>query len=85
MLERLNFETVVNSPFTWAAGGFVVAFALGVNAISVWLLTAGFVAYLYNLRRNGDAQPKTEGWLFAEGPAMMTGWVFGFMVRGIIF
>ena len=85
MLEKLNFETVGNSPFTWAVGGFVIGLALGVTAISVWLLTAGFVAYLYNMRRNGDAQPKTEGWLFAEGPAMMMGWVFGFMLRGIVF
>lgn len=76
---------VLDSPFAWAAVGFIIGLALGVTALSAWLLAAGFGAYLINLRLHGPAQHATEGALFAAGPAYMMAWVLGFIVRGLVF
>ena len=70
-----------------AAGAvfFAVGLALGVTALSVWLLTAGmggFVAYLWI---RGPARQGREGWLFAFGPTVLMSWVTGFVVRGVVF
>ena len=72
---------------TLAAGAlfFVVGLALGVNALSVWLLTAGLAGYIAYLWLRGPARQGREGWLFAFGPALLMGWVAGFVVRGVLF
>ena len=74
---------IIDSPFTWAVAGFVVGLALGVTTLSVWLLAIGFGAFLLYLRLHGPARHSTEGWLFAAGPALMIGWVLGFIVRDL--
>ena len=70
-----------------AAGAvfFVVGLALGVNALSVWLLAAGFGAFVAYLWLRGPARQGREGWLFAFGPAVLMSWVAGFVVRGLVF
>ena len=72
---------------TLAAGAvfFIVGLALGVTALSVWLLTAGFGGFVAYLWIRGDARHGREGWLVAFGPAMLMSWVAGFVVRGIVF
>ena len=69
----------------WAMMGFAIGLALGVTYISVWLLTAGLVAFLVYLKLNGDAAPETEGRLFAGGAALMVSWLAGFVVHGVLF
>jgi len=81
----METSRVLDSPFAWAAVGFGIGLALGVTALSAWLLAAGFGAFLINLKMHGTAGHATEGWLFAAGPAFMMAWVFGFIVRGIVF
>ena len=70
-----------------AAGAvfFIVGLALGVTALSVWLLAAGhggFIAYLWI---RGPARQGREGWLFAVGLTVLMSWVAGFVVRGVVF
>ena len=70
-----------------AAGAvfFIVGLALGVTALSVWLLAAGhggFIAYLWI---RGPARQGREGWLFAVGLTVLMSWVAGFIVRGVVF
>ena len=82
--NRMTLVRIVDSPFAWAAVGFVIGAALGVTALSVWLLALGFGAFLVYLRQHGPAEESTEGWLFASGPAFMMCWVLGFIVRGLV-
>ena len=81
----MDTSRIVDSPFSWAAAGFIVGVALGVTALSVWILAAAFGVYLLFLKSRGPAKHETEGWLFAAGPAFMMSWMFGFVVRGIVF
>ena len=81
----MEIPRLIDSPFAWAAAGFVIGLALGVTTASVWLLSIGLGAYLVYLWRHGPAQHRTEGWLFAAGPAFMMSWMAGFVVRGILF
>ena len=70
-----------------AAGAvfFIVGLALGVNALSVWLLAAGFGAFVAYLWLRGPIRQGREGWLFAFGPTVLMSWVAGFVVRGLVF
>ena len=79
----MELKRFVDSPFAWAAVGFIIGVALGVTAASVWLLAIGFGGYLLYLKLHGPAQHATEGWLFAAGPAFMMSWMLGFIVRGV--
>jgi hypothetical protein len=81
----MTLTRVVDSPFTWAAAGFLIGLALGVTTLSVLLLALGFGAFLLNLRFRGPADESTEGWLFAAGPSFMMSWVVGFIMRGLVF
>ncbi len=81
----MELSRVLDSPFAWAAAGFIIGLTLGVTALSAWLLAIGFGAFLLNLKLHGPAQHANEGWLFAAGPAFMMAWVFGFIVRGLVF
>jgi hypothetical protein len=81
----MELPRIVDSPFAWAAVGFVIGLALGVTAASVWLLAIGLGAYVLYLKYHGPAEHATEGWLFAAGPAFMMSWLAGFIVRGIVF
>ena len=81
----MELSRVLDSPFAWAAAGFIIGLALGVSALSAWLLAIGFGAFLVNLKLHGPSQHWNEGWLFAAGPAFMMAWVFGFIVRGLVF
>ena len=69
----------------WALIGFAIGLALGVTHTSVWLLSAGLVAFVVYLRLNGQAVPETEGRLFAGGAALMVSWLAGFVVHGVLF
>ena len=80
----MDTSRIIESPFSWAAVGFIVGIALGVTALSVWILAGGFGVYLLFLRSRGPAKHETEGWLFAAGPAFMLSWLLGFVVRGIL-
>lgn len=80
----MDTSRIIESPFSWAVVGFVVGAALGVTALSVWILAAGFGLYLIFLSSRGPAKHETEGWLFAAGPAFMMSWMLGFVVRGIV-
>ncbi len=81
----MSFERLKDSPVPWAAAGFVIGLALGVNAASVWLMAIGLGAFVLYLRVHGSAQPRTEGGLFAAGPAFIASWLVGFVIHGIAF
>jgi uncharacterized membrane protein len=70
---------------TWGVVGAVIGFALGVNTASVWLVAIGLGAFLVYLARHGPAKQETEGSLFAAGVVFMVAWMFGFIVRGLVF
>lgn len=74
----------VDTPFSWALAGFIIGIILGVNAISVILLSIGLGGYLLYLRMHGEAKEETEGWLFAAGPLFIVGWIVGFVVHGLL-
>jgi hypothetical protein len=78
-------QTLIDSPLPWGIAGFVIGLALGVNTASVWLVAAGLGGFLVYLWRHGPARQDTESRLFAGGPAFMTAWLVGFVVRGLIF
>ena len=80
----MEISRIIDSPFTWAAVGFIVGLALGATTLSVWILAGGFGGYLIFLKTRGPAKHATEGWLFAAGPAFMMSWMLGFIVRGIL-
>ncbi len=75
---------IIDSPYAWGVLGFVIGAALGVTAVSIWLVTIGLVGFVVYLRFHGPADEATEGTLFAACPAFILGWVLGFMVRGWI-
>ena len=81
----MSLPRIVDSPYAWGLAGFVIGLLLGVTAVSVWLLTIGFGAFIVYLRLHGPARHETEGWLFAGGPTFMMSWVLGFIVRGVAF
>ncbi len=75
----------IDSPFGWAVVGFAIGLALGVNTASAILVAIGLGAFAAYLWWHGPARPETEGWLFAGGPAFLTAWTMGFVVRGLAF
>ncbi len=81
----MPFTRFIDSPFSWAAAGFVIGLGLGVNDASVWLVAIGLGAFVVYLRLHGPAQHRTESMLFAAGPAFIMGWLLGFIVHGIAF
>ena len=80
----MSIKTFIDSPFTWFAGGEVLGLALGVTTASAWLLVLALVAFAFNLRRHSPSSNR-EGWNFASGPAILMGWVLGFVIKGIAF
>lgn len=84
MLDNLSLTKIIDSPFAWGTAGFVVGLVLGVSTLSVWLVAIGLGGYLVYLSLHGPAERVTEGWLFAAGPAYMTAWVLGFIVKGLL-
>ena len=82
---QISFSRIVDSPLPWAIAGFFIGFGLGVNIASMWLVVAGLVLFAAYLSRRGKAQPATEGWLFAGGPAFLVAWIVGFVVHGLAF
>ena len=81
----MSLLRLLDTPATWAIGGLAVGVGLGVDDASVWLLAAGlggFVAYLW---LHGQAETETEGRLFAAGPALIVGWLVGFVIHGLVF
>lgn len=85
MQMRISFSIIVDSPIPWAAAGFFIGFSLGANTASMWLVMAGLVLFGAYLWRHGKAQPATEGWLFAGGPAFVVAWIVGIVVHGLAF
>ena len=77
--------TILKIPFFWAAAGFLVGVALGVNNISVWLIAALLLAFLAVVKISGPAREEGEGFLVSGGSALMLAWILGFAVKGIIF
>ena len=77
--------TILKIPFVWAAAGFLVGVALGVNNISVWLIAALLLAFLAVVKISGPAREEGEGFLFSGGSALMLAWILGCAVKGIIF
>ena len=81
-MSRLRW---LDTPATWALGGLAVGLGLGVNDASVWLVAAGLGAFLIYLWLHGPAEAETETRLFAGGPALLVGWLIGFIIHGLIF
>ena len=80
----MSLDRIVDSPLTWGIVGLFIGLAAGVTAVSVWLLAIGLGGFLVYLRLHGPAANKTEGWLFAAGPAFILTWMLGFVIRGIL-
>ena len=81
----MSISRFIDSPLSWALVGFVIGLGLGVTTASVTLLAIGLIGFLVYLRLHGPAQPSTEGWLVAAGPAFMMSWSLGFIVHGLAF
>lgn len=81
-MSRLRW---LDTPATWALGGLAVGLGLGVDDASVWLVAAGLGAFLIYLWLHGRAETETETRLFAGGPALLVGWLAGFIIHGLIF
>lgn len=75
---------LIDSPYIWALVGIVIGVALEVTTTSAWLIAALLGAYLLNLGRH-DPMESPEGWLVAAAPALMLGWIAGFVLRGWAF
>ena len=73
----------LDSWITWGVVGFAIGLALGVNAISVWLVAIGLGLFVVYLAIHGPARRETEGSLFASGSVFMVAWIVGFVVRGL--
>ncbi len=84
-LCNMELQRIIDSPFSWAAVGFLIGIVLGVTTTSVWLMAIGLGGSLLYLKFHGPAQHETEGMLFAAGPCYMMFWVLGFIVRGLVF
>ncbi len=80
----MEIQRITDSPFLWGAAGLAIGAALGVTTLSVWLIAIGIGGHVLYLKLRGPAQHKTEGLLFAGGPAFMMAWVLGFIVRALI-
>ncbi len=80
----MPFARIVESPFAWAAAGFAIGLGLAAATASSWAIAIGVVAFIAFLWQLGPARPRTEGKVFAAGPALLMGWVLGFVVRGLI-
>ena len=80
----MEIQRITDSPFLWGAAGLIVGVALGVTAVSAWIVAIGLGAHLLYLKFRGPAQHRSEGMLFASGPAFMMAWLLGFVVRGLI-
>ena len=81
----MSILTVIDSPLSWAVGGFAIGLGLGVNSASVWLLAVGLGGFVLYLRLHGPARRETETRVFAAGPAFMLSWLVGFVVHGLVF
>ena len=80
----MPFVRIVESPFAWAAAGFAIGLGLAAANAASWGIAIGIVAFMVFLSRIGPARPRTEGKVFATGPALIVGWMLGFVVRGLI-
>ncbi|MBI4298523.1 MAG: hypothetical protein HY666_02030 [Chloroflexi bacterium] len=80
----MSINSIVDSPLTWLVAGVALGLGLGVTTASAWLLVLALVAFALNLKRHNPLT-RREGWIVAAGPAVMMGWVLGFMIRGIAF
>ena len=78
------FINLVDSPLIWAIVGLAIGIILGVNNLSMWLITAGLAMFPVYLILHGKAEGKTEGRLFSAGGIFMMSWVIGFIVHGQI-
>ena len=76
---------LIDSPLSWALGGFAIGAGLGVNVASVWLLAIGLGGFLVYMAMHGPPERTTEGRLFAAGVAFIVGWTAGFIVNGLAF
>ena len=74
----------LDTPFTWAALGFIIGLVLGVSQLSVWLVAIGFGLFLIYLRLHNQADESTEGWIFASGPVFMISWILGFIIHSLV-
>ena len=81
----MSLLTWLDTPASWALGGLAVGLGLGVNDASVWLLAAGLGGFIVYLWLHGQAERETETRLFAGGPALILGWLVGFVIHGLIF
>ena len=83
-LYGMEIQRITDSPFLWGAAGLVIGGALGVSTVSAWIVAIILGGHLLYLKFRGPAQHRTEGMLFASGPAFMMAWMLGFVVRGLI-
>ena len=81
---NLSLTNIIEHPATWAAAGFIVGLALGVNLASVWLMAFGLAAFVFHMWRSAPDHG-SEGMRFAAGPLMVVGWIVGFVVHGLAF
>jgi hypothetical protein len=81
----MSLLRLLDTPVSWALGGLAVGVGLGVDDLSVWLLAAGLGGFVAYLLLHGQAEAKTEGRLFAAGPALIMGWLAGFVIHGLVF
>ena len=73
----------LDSWITWGVAGFVIGLALGVSAVSVWLVAIGLGLFIAYLALHGPARRETEGALFASSGVFMVAWMVGFVVRSL--
>ena len=85
LLCAMSLLRYVDTPFSWAIVGFIIGIVLGVNTLSAVLVAVGLGVFLLYLRVHGQAEQRTEGWLFAGGPVFIIGWLVGFVVHGLVF
>ena len=81
-MSRLRW---LDTPATWALGGLAVGLGLGVNDASVWLVSAGLGGFLIYCGSTAGPETETETRLFAGGPALIVGWLVGFIIHSLIF
>ena len=81
----MSLVNLIDSPLSWAIAGFSIGLALGVDAVSVWLLVAGLLGFLTYMWLHGAANQRTEGRLVACGPVYIAAWIAGFVMKGLVF